>query len=157
MIFIYLQSCIHHLKGLFESNLVTCFLLVHIRTVIYSDIYLIPLPHFTTPQNFYSYCNNWKLLITVANYEWTYVQIRWTIHQTTWLLKRKSLNLHNQTSAFIFSILFFIHLPWHYRGEFGSKSTAFHVCDHFINSHEPNVWFSSNTFVRNYMLVILRG
>ena len=110
MIFIYLQSCIHHLKGLFESNLVTCFLLVHIRTVIYSDIYLIPLPHFTTPQNFYSYCNNWKLLITVANYEWTYVQIRWTIHQTTWLLKRKSLNLHNQISAFIFSILFFIHL-----------------------------------------------
>ena len=46
-------------------------------------------------------------------------------------------------------ILSFINFLWHRQGEFNEKARAFKVYDHFLNSHEPTLSFSSDTFVRN--------
>ena len=49
---------------------------------------------------------------------------------------------------FIFSILLSVHLLWCWQGEFVKQSRVPLVADHFLYSHDINVWFSGD-IVRN--------
>ena len=66
-----------------------------------------------------------------------------------------SLTLHTLTSVCTFSILFSIHFPRCWQGEFVSQSRASLVSDHCLYSLNLNVWFRGETVRRNYMLVTL--
>ena len=66
-----------------------------------------------------------------------------------------SLTLYTLTSVCIFSILFSIHFPSCWQGEFVSPSRASLVCDHCLYSLNLNVWFRGETVRRNYKLVTL--
>ena len=66
-----------------------------------------------------------------------------------------SLTLYTLTSVCIFSILFSMHFPRCWQGEFVSPSRASLVCDHCLYSLNLNVWFRGETVWRNYLLVTL--
>ena len=57
----------------------------------------------------------------------------------------------------LFSILLFIHFLKCWQGEFVYQSNASFVSDHFLYSHDLNVWFRDDIVRTNYMLVTLRG
>ena len=52
--------------------------------------------------------------------------------------------LYTLTSVCIFSTQFFIHLLRCLQGEFVSQSNGFFPADHFLNSHDLNVWLRSD-------------
>ena len=60
-------------------------------------------------------------------------------------------------SLCIFSILFFLHFLRCWQGEFVYWSKASFVDNHFLHSHNLNVWFRGDVVRRNLMLVTLRG
>ena len=66
------------------------------------------------------------------------------------------LTLYTLTSVCIFSILFFIHFPRCWQGEFVIQSKVSLPGDHFLYSHDLNVWFRSDIVGRNEKLVTLR-
>ena len=66
------------------------------------------------------------------------------------------LSLHTLTSVCIFSVLFSIHFLICWPGEFVEQSRGSSVDDHFLYSHDLNVWFMGDTERRNKMLVTLR-
>ena len=66
-----------------------------------------------------------------------------------------SLTLYTLTSVCIFSILFSIHFPRCWQGEFVSQSRALLVGDHCLYSLNLNVWFRGETVWGNYLLVTL--
>ena len=57
--------------------------------------------------------------------------------------------LYTLTSVCIFSTQFFIHLLRCLQGKFVSQSNGFFPADHFLNSHDLNVWFRSDIVGRN--------
>ena len=59
------------------------------------------------------------------------------------------LTLCTLISECIISILFFIQFPKYRQGEFVYRSKAFFVGDHFLYSHDLNVWFRGNNVGRN--------
>ena len=65
------------------------------------------------------------------------------------------LSLYTLTSVCIFSILFSIHFLICWPGEFVEQSRGSSVDDHFLYSHDLNVWFMEDTERRNRMLVTL--
>ena len=66
------------------------------------------------------------------------------------------LTLYTPTSACIFSILFFIHFLRCWQGDFVHQSKASLVGDHFLYSHDLNMWFRADIVGRNQMFVTLR-
>ena len=54
-------------------------------------------------------------------------------------------NLYTLTSVCIFSILFSEHFLRCWQGEFVKQSRAYLVGDHFLYSHDHNVWFTGDT------------
>ena len=67
------------------------------------------------------------------------------------------LTLYTLISVYIFSILISIHFLRCWHREFVQQSRASLVGDHFLNSHDPNVWFRGDNERRNLMLITLRG
>ena len=63
------------------------------------------------------------------------------------------LTLYTLKSVYIFSILFFIHFLRCWQGEFVYRSKASFVGDHFLYSHNLNMWFRGNIVRRNCMLI----
>ena len=55
----------------------------------------------------------------------------------------RCLTLYTLTSVCIFSTLFFIHFLRCWQGEFVCQSKDFFPGDHFLSSHNLNVWFRS--------------
>ena len=55
-------------------------------------------------------------------------------------MRAKQRTLNTLTSVCIFSLLFSIHSPYSWLGEFVSQSRAYLVGDHFLHSHDLNVW-----------------
>lgn len=60
-------------------------------------------------------------------------------------------------SVCIFSLLFSMHFLGYWHGEFFDQPKAFLIGDHFLYSHDLNVWFRGDAARRNYTLVTLRG
>ena len=67
------------------------------------------------------------------------------------------LKINSLTSLCIISILFSTHLPRCWQGEVLYQSRASLVGDHFLYSHNLNVWFRGDIVGRNLMLVIFGG
>ena len=63
--------------------------------------------------------------------------------------------LYTLTSICIFSILFSIHFPRFWQGEFVKQSRASSVSDQFLYSHDLNGRFRSDIVRRNQMLITL--
>ena len=76
--------------------------------------------------------------------EWIPVNVR--INE--WKLK-KNLTLYTLRSVWILSILFFIHFLRCWQGEFVYQSKASFIGDHFLYSHDLNVWFRGDIVRRN--------
>ena len=57
-----------------------------------------------------------------------------------WPLFTYTVTLYTLTSVCIFSILFSIHFLWYWQGEFVYQSRASLVGDHFLYSHDLDVW-----------------
>ena len=60
--------------------------------------------------------------------------------------------LYIPTSVYIFSL----HFPRCWQGEFVKQSRASLVGEHFLYSHDPNVWFRDDNVRRNWILVTPR-
>ena len=78
---------------------------------------------------------------------WKIILLSWSFFPL-WNWK-DGLTLYTLTSVCIFSILFFIHFPRCWQGEFVCQSKPSFVCDHFLYSHDLNVWFKSDIVGRN--------
>ena len=63
------------------------------------------------------------------------------------------ITLYMFLSSCIFSMLFFIHFLRCWQGEFVYWSKASLLGDHFLHSHNLNVWFRCDIVRRNLMLV----
>ena len=72
------------------------------------------------------------------------------------LQQKLLLTLYTLKSVCIFSILLFIHFLRYRQGEFVYQSKAYLVSDHFLYSHDLNVWFRDDNVRRNLMPVTLR-
>ena len=70
---------------------------------------------------------------------------------------RIHLTLYTLVSIFIFSWLLSFHFIWHWQGEFYWQSGASQIGDHFLYSHDLNVWFKGEIVKRNQKPVTLRG
>ena len=66
------------------------------------------------------------------------------------------ITLYLPTSVCILSTLFSIHFPWCWHWDLIKRSRASLVGDHFIYSHNLNVWFKGDD-VRNKMPITVRG
>ena len=62
---------------------------------------------------------------------------------------KDGLTLYALTSVCIFSILFIIHFLRCWQGEFVCQSKGYFPGDHFLYSHDLNVWFKSDIVGRN--------
>ena len=62
--------------------------------------------------------------------------------------------IFNRDRVFIFSILFTVHLLGCCQGEFVYESRVSLVGDHFLYSHDINVWFSGDIVRRNARLLV---
>ena len=69
-------------------------------------------------------------------------------HNKLWLDGSLGLTLYTLTSVCIFSTLF-IHFLRCWQGEFVCQSKSFFPGDHFLNSHDCNVWFRGDIVRRN--------
>ena len=67
------------------------------------------------------------------------------------------LTLYSITSVCIFSILLSRHFLRLWQGEFVQQSRASLVGDHFLYSHDLDVWFRADVVWRNWMFVTLRS
>ena len=101
----------------------------------------------------------WNLLhlhcITLFNYSFTQADTGCKIHanrekcvltitghpQQCKVYEYTTLTHYNLKSVYIFSMLFFIHFLRCWQGEFNDQSKASFVGDHFLYSHDLNVWF----------------
>ena len=72
------------------------------------------------------------------------------------LQQKLLLTLYTLKSVCIFSILLFIHFLRYRQGEFVYQSKASVVSDHFLYSHDLNVWLRDDNVRRNLMPVTLR-
>ena len=63
------------------------------------------------------------------------------------------LTLYTLKSVYIFSILFSIHFLRCWQGEFVYQSKDSFLVDHFLYSHDLNMWFRGDIIGRNLMLV----
>ena len=66
-----------------------------------------------------------------------------------WITSGSYLTLYTLTSVCIFSTLFFIHFLGCWQGEFVFQSKGFFPGDHFLYSHDLNVWFWSDIVGRS--------
>ena len=77
------------------------------------------------------------------------VGIRVCLRIQRYLLEGHRLILYTLRSVCIFSILFPIHFPRYWQGDFADQSRAPVLVDHFRYSRDLNVWFRSDIVRRN--------
>ena len=77
------------------------------------------------------------------------VSIRVCVRIQRHLRKGYRLTLYTLRSVCIFSIMFYIHFLRCWQGDFAEQSRAPVLVDHFLYSHDLNVWFRSEIVRRN--------
>ena len=97
-----------------------------------------------TVRFWFSWC--WKDFNFNVKFKW------WRLVQFVpfgiWQLVSLTSYMHTLTLQCIYCGQFSLHFLWHWGGS---------VADHFLYSHDLNVWFSSDTVMWNSMLIIVKG
>ena len=89
----------------------------------------------------------WRLALTLSKYIFIYWRVWTLMHQNK--SRVILINLYTLTLSCIFSILFVIHFLRCWQGEFVCQSKGSFPGDHFLYSHDLNVWFRNDIVGRN--------